>query len=218
MTVASAPSLALLWVSLPGGLKIALLSVEAWRKGLVYPAILPVLAVTALQLIGQFALFPYLARELKRLTAVSPEWIAIAMGIYGVAGAIGSAVATRDVSHMGPANGLMICLVVITLGLCMWALVSSSCALAVASLGVWGLGFSTGNALQQSRLIAIDPLSASASVALNTSAICVGQAIGAALGGQIIASGVPGLLGWTGAIYVILAMLISFIAQSCFRA
>jgi MFS transporter, DHA1 family, inner membrane transport protein len=218
MALASAASLALLWVSLPAGLKIAPMSVEAWRKVLVHPAILLVLAVTALQLVGQFALFPYLAPELKRQTAVSPELIALAMGVYGMTGAIGSAIATRYVGQIGPANGLMICLGVITVGLAMWALLSGGYALAVVSLAVWGLGFSAGNALQQSRLIAIDPPSASASVALNTSAIYVGQAIGAALGGQIVAAGTPGLLGWAGAMFVILAMAVSFVAQTRFKA
>ena len=44
--------------------------------------------------------------------------------------------------------------------------------------GVWGLGFGAAGSMQQARLIAVGPALASASVALNTSSIYMGQALG----------------------------------------
>ena len=56
-----------------------------------------------------------------------------------------------------------------------------------ASVAVWGLGFASTNSMQQARLVAAAPALASASVALNTSVLYVGQAIGSAIGGVLYA-------------------------------
>ena len=46
-----------------------------------------------------------------------------------------------------------------------------------------GFGFAAANSMQQARLVAAAPELSSATVALNTSSIYVGQALGSALGG-----------------------------------
>jgi predicted MFS family arabinose efflux permease len=47
----------------------------------------------------------------------------------------------------------------------------------------WGLGFASTNSMQQVRLVAAAPPLAPASVALNTSVLYIGQAIGSFVGG-----------------------------------
>ena len=53
----------------------------------------------------------------------------------------------------------------------------------------WALGCFSSNSAQQARLVGIAPPLASASVALNSSGIYAGQAIGAAVGGWLISRG-----------------------------
>src|SRR4029079_19034803 len=75
------------------------------------------------------------------------------------------------------------------------------------------LGTFSSNSLQQSRLIAHAPALASASVALNTSTIYLGQAVGAGVGGRIV---VEHLLTWltpVGAIFAALAIALTVAAS-----
>ena len=68
-----------------------------------------------------------------------------------------------------------------------WAICAGIYPLMAASVAVWGLGFASTNSMQQARLVAAAPALASASVALNTSVLYVGQAIGSAIGGVLYA-------------------------------
>jgi predicted MFS family arabinose efflux permease len=50
-------------------------------------------------------------------------------------------------------------------------------------VGLWGIESSSSNSLQQSRLVVVAPGLAAATVALSTSVVYLGQALGAGLGG-----------------------------------
>jgi predicted MFS family arabinose efflux permease len=80
-----------------------------------------------------------------------------------------------------------------------------------AGVMFWGLGFAAFNSMQQARLIAAAPALASASVALNTSFIYVGQAAGSALSGLLFARGALHGIGYgaVALLVVALALLLS---------
>ena len=67
-------------------------------------------------------------------------------------------------------------------------LVSLSTGFSIMLLAIvpWGLGVFASNSSQQARLVALAPMLAPASIALNTSAMYAGQAIGAGSGGALI--------------------------------
>jgi DHA1 family inner membrane transport protein len=71
-----------------------------------------------------------------------------------------------------------------------------------------GLGFSASNSIQQARLVQAAPELASASVALNTSSVYVGQAIGSGLGGVMYSAGLLRELGFVGVFFVAMAIVI----------
>ena len=56
----------------------------------------------------------------------------------------------------------------------------------VLAIVPWGLGVFASNSSQQARLVQLSPMLAPASIALNTSAMYAGQAIGAGSGGWLI--------------------------------
>jgi len=62
----------------------------------------------------------------------------------------------------------------------------------------WALGCFSSNSAQQARLVGIAPALASGSIALNTSAMYAGQALGAGSGGWLIAHDGMGSLHWFG--------------------
>jgi len=65
------------------------------------------------------------------------------------------------------------------------------------------------NSAQQARLVHISPALAPATVALNTSAMYAGQAMGAALGGLMIAQGRMLSLNRVGLVVLVFAMALS---------
>jgi MFS transporter, DHA1 family, inner membrane transport protein len=74
---------------------------------------------------------------------------------------------------------------------------------------VWGLGTFSSNSLQQSRLVGIAPALAVATVALNTSAVYLGQSVGAAAGGSAIKDGISANVVWMALVFLVLAVVMS---------
>jgi predicted MFS family arabinose efflux permease len=84
----------------------------------------------------------------------------------------------------------------------------------VAVIMLWGLGCFSVNSSQQARLISMAPKLASASVALNSSAIYFGQGVGAFIGGLIISSEGTANLGFYGSVPMICGIAASLLAAS----
>jgi DHA1 family inner membrane transport protein len=202
----------------PRKLYPARMSLSSWGDVLSRPVILILLATTGLQIAGQFTLYPYLAAELRRASGAEAGGVALAFGLYGAAGLVGSIVATRVVGALGPSRTQLACLLCLSAGLAGWSLFSAHFAPTTASIFVWGLGFGAGVSMQQARLISVAPAYASASVALNTSVLYLGQASGSALGGALIDGGSPGLLGPAGLAFTLAAVAASYGAYKRFGA
>lgn len=196
------------WVvrTIPAGLVAPALSTAAWKAVARNRLLIGVLAVTLVSAAGQFTLFAYVAPALGRATGSTPSVVAALLMLFGVFGVIGNMWMTRHIGRRGPDRAVAATLAAMIVGVACAALLalalatmpSSSSRWAVwallpAACVFWGLGCFAMNSAQQARLAALDPALASASIALNTSGIYAGQAIGAALGGSLIA----GLgLGW----------------------
>jgi MFS transporter, DHA1 family, inner membrane transport protein len=204
--------------TLPKGLIAPPLPLSAWVKVVTTPAIMLVVAVTALVLAGQFVLFPYLAAELKRAAHAAPGEIAVLLSLFGFAGLAGGSAASRLVARIGAPALQAWCLVTVGLGIGLFGLIANSVIGAGLAILVWGLSFAAGNALQQARLINVAPAFAGASVALNTSAIYVGQAIGAAIGGALLDARLYSQMAPVGVALVAAALAGSLLAQRVFRA
>jgi MFS family permease len=80
-------------------------------------------------------------------------------------------------------------------------------------IGLWGLGGFAVNSAQQARLAGLAPPLTPTSVALNTSCIYLGQAIGAALGSALIAWRGTAALAWPVAMIYLLAIAVSIVAS-----
>lgn len=206
-------SFLLLLVRLPAGLKGTPVDLKTWREVGRDKAILLLLVITTLQMSGQFALFTFMGPLLKKLTEASPEAIALVFGIYGVCGFLGVVVASRIVDAWGPYRTSLLFTCLLLLGITGWALSAGTLVVMSIAVAVWGLGFASTNSMQQVRLVAAAPPLAPATVALNTSVLYIGQAIGSAVGGLLFARDMVHSVGFVAAAFVVLALILVIVSR-----
>jgi predicted MFS family arabinose efflux permease len=83
----------------------------------------------------------------------------------------------------------------------------------VAGTLAWGAGIFANNSSQQARLVMASPELSGASIALNTSMIYLGQAVGTTFGGFVIAGAGYRWLPVCGAVVLALALWLSWRAD-----
>ena len=218
LTAASAIAAAGVFATVPRGLITPPLSVSAWKAVFASGKVQLLLAVTCIFLAGQFTEYPFVAPQLKHATSASASTIAVLFAVYGIAGVFGSLAAAAAIDRLGAPRTASLCLVLVILGLCVWSMSGASVAWAAVGLLIWGCGSGPAIAAQQARLIAANPNAASATVALNTSLLYAGQAIGTALGGWTLSSGQADRSGQLAVTLVVVALIASITAKQRFSA
>lgn len=210
MSVAGAAAVAL---TLPRAVKIAPLNRQSWLRVMTSPALLLVLLVTILNGTGQFTFFTYLTPSLKSSLAVEAGLLTAILAWYGVSATCGNILATRLVADIGAPRAALSTLLAMTAGLIVWGAGAHHLIAVLFAATLWGLGTFATNSIQQARLAGIAPEVASASIALNTSAIYLGQAAGSALGGSLIRADWLAYLPWAGAVILTAAAGLSALAS-----
>ena len=196
---------------MPDDVRPAALSLRAWKDVLTNPVLMAMVLVTALSGAGQFTLFTYFAPYYKHALGASTGQITLLLMWFGAFGLVGNVVLTRVIDRVGPNRAVAVTLALIALSLLAWPLGASLASMAVV-LVPWALGCFSSNSTQQARLSIAAPAFASALMALNTSAIYLGQAAGAASGGWLIAHGGYGPLNWCGLAWLLVAIALSLCA------
>lgn len=199
---------ALQMMYLPSGLRGAPVSLATWGAVARNRLIVLLLLITAVQVSGQFAIITYMSPLLVKIANAGAETTSLFFAIFGVSGFVGNVIATRIVDGIGAFKTSALSLGSILAGLLIWVLGEG--LLAVMGVGVmfWGLGFAAANSMQQARLAAAAPELAPASIALNTSGIYVGQAVGSYLGGFLIVRDLLTMMGWTAVAFLVAALFI----------
>jgi MFS transporter, DHA1 family, inner membrane transport protein len=195
-------------VGLPRGVQGTPVSVSSWIEIARSRQIVLLLLITVLVISGTFQVFVYIGPLLTILANASPLTVGFTFAATGAIGFVGNVVTTRVVGAVGTFRLSLILISTMFVGLIVWAAGTGS--LAVMLVGIAGAsgGFAASNSIQQARLSMAAPDLASASIALNTSGIYVGQAIGSAIGGALIAGDMPHALGYVAAAITGLALLV----------
>ncbi|WP_022722650.1 MFS transporter, partial [Rhodopseudomonas sp. B29] len=94
-------SFVLLLIALPKELVGAPVDLKMWAGVLRKRRIVTLLAITALQVAGQFSTFTYFGPLLAGLTGAGPRDIGLVFAIYGIAGFVGNVIASRIVDGFG---------------------------------------------------------------------------------------------------------------------
>jgi predicted MFS family arabinose efflux permease len=213
--VAVLSALGALWVwrALPDGVKPPALSLAAWKQVFTHPLLMAMVLVTALSATGQFTLFSYFAPYFRQLFGAGAGEVSFMFFWFGAFGLIGNVLLSRQIDRFGAARAVLAMLALIALSLAAWPLAGSFAAMALVLLP-WGFGCFASNSAQQARLAIAAPALTSALVALNTSAMYLGQAVGAAGGGLMVAaSGGYGALNWVGFGWLLAAIAVSVWVQ-----
>ena len=197
------------WRTLPNGIKPPALSRAAWGETLQSRALMLSVAVTLLYSAGQFVLFSYFAPYYKALLNITPLQLSLLFAWFGAFGLIGNIVMSRRIDRTGAPTAVMWGVGSMALSLLLWPL-GTSLWLTALVVVPWGLGCFSSNSAQQARLVGIAPALASGSIALNSSAMYAGQALGAGSGGWLIAHGGMGSLHWFGLAGLLAAMAMSW--------
>ncbi len=204
-----------MWLQIPAGLHIVPMDRAAWLRLARHPALLLVVAVTVVQGSAQFVLYSYLVPLMQAQAGLDAARAGAVFGVLGVFGLLGNLMGARLMDRLGPARVVQIALWLMLLAFALWPLIRLSdghwlvlglvCA-------IWGLPVFACNAAQQARLVSLAPDLASASIALNSSGIFLGQAIGAAIGGWVIAGQGYTPLNWWAFVIMLLAIGVSVLA------
>jgi MFS transporter, DHA1 family, inner membrane transport protein len=191
---------------LPSGLLGAPVELKTWAELGRNRLIIVLLAITTMQMSGQFVVFTFMGPLLAKLTGAGADSIGLVFALYGVCGFVGVLIATRIVDSWGAWRTSVLFTVLMLTGVIGWALSAGIYSLMATSVAIWGLGFASTNSMQQVRLVAAAPPLASASVALNTSVLYIGQAVGSAIGGVLFERGWLHGAGFVSAAFVALAL------------
>ncbi|MGM4961773.1 MFS transporter (plasmid) [Bradyrhizobium barranii] len=176
------------------------------------PDILAVLATSVLTVAGTFTVYTYLSVFLAGVAGIGPQELALVLLGFGVASAVGTQLGGTAADYWGARYTVIVgcgltllAYLVLSLGAALGpahALLALLPAILLWGLSSWGL-----ITAQQARLVALAPTLAAVSLSLNSSAIYLGSAMGAAVGALVIADGPVGRLGWVAAGFSLAALL-----------
>jgi predicted MFS family arabinose efflux permease len=197
------------WLTVPDGLYGQAVSLASFKALLGNRAVMQVVGVTVLSACGLFSMFAYLAPLLRDVVGATPTQIPLLFASYGLAGLLGSIMVTRYIDSQGAPRIVALCLAATTGMLLMWPLASLHLAFAFVIAFMWGLPGFAVNGTQQARVIAVAGAMAPVAVALNSSAIYMGQAIGTVTGGLYYANAPHVFLPWMAAGFVALSLWLS---------
>ncbi len=197
-----------LWRVMPDGIRPAVLSRQAWKDALGSAPLMLAVGVTLLSAFGQFTLFSYFSPYFKQVLGASANDLSLLFLWFGVFGLVGNMGLTRHVDRVGAPRAVILTLGLMVLSQLLWPLGHQMWSMA-AVLTPWALGCFSSNSAQQARLVALSPQLAPATVALNTSAMYGGQAMGSALGAWMIGLGHLRELHWVSLGVLLAAMALS---------
>lgn len=205
------------WRVMPAGLELPAMRLAAWREVFTHPVLMAIIAVTALTSAGQFSVFAYLAPYYRQVLQADAAQTSGLFFWFGAFGLLGNLLLSRYIDRLGADRIVAGSLALMGVSLLLWPL-AITLPLMAAIMVPWGLGGFASNSAQQARLGGAAPQFASALMALNTSAIYLGQAIGAAGGGALVASNVAAgatpqdsyaHLHWLGLVWIMAALGLS---------
>jgi predicted MFS family arabinose efflux permease len=208
VTLLSLAAALAVWRTVPDGVRPPPLSLRNWGHVFSSPLLMGLVMITVISGAGQFTLFTYLAPYYRQVLGAGPEAVSFLFMWYGAFGLIGNLLLTRWIDRLGAARCVNIGLLSMAVSLLAWPLGGTMFSMCIVALP-WALGVFSSNSAQQARLSGAAPAFAPALLALNTSAIYAGQAIGAATGGAILSTTGYGALNHTAFAYLLVALALS---------
>jgi MFS transporter, DHA1 family, inner membrane transport protein len=172
------------------------------------------LSLTALGMMGGFVVFTYVSPLLAGITGFGGSGVSGLLLLFGVAAMFGNSLGgygADNISYRRMAAGIMAVQAISLASFSLLAMASGS-PFAVAgvffSLVAWGVAGFALNPLQQYRVTQLAPCNQNVALSLNSSAIYLGQGVGAGLGSLALGYGSLAALGLAGAVCTSVALVV----------
>ena len=206
---------------LPTGVKTQVAGFEMWKQLLGNVPLMLAIFITALQASGQFVAFGFLVPAFQSMASASHAQVSLLLAIYGLMGVVGSLCAGKLADKFGASQVVSVCCVFVFFGMLLWPMGQGSLGWLALVQVIWGLGGLAVNSTQQGRLANMAPSLAPVSIALNTSCMYLGQAVGTAIGVATLHNFSPAgttdagfqWLGPVGAPFLLAAIVLSIFVQ-----
>jgi predicted MFS family arabinose efflux permease len=215
--IASAVVALFVWRSLPPNVEVPPLNWHRWFEVLRSPALRWLTAATALTNVGSNVMLSYIAPIVKAVQGIAGPMLAALLFVSGVGGLLGNLLSVRLVRRIGATGVAYKCNGVSAAMLLLWPLFAAWTATIFVAQFVWSLGSAGFPAVQQARLVAVAPLLAAATIAMNSSMTYLGGSIGATIGASAWTVVAPRFLPWVGFIFVVAALGCSMLGERAAR-
>lgn len=175
------------------------------------PVVAANLGATFLWIAGAFTAYTFIAPVLQAATGWHGSAISALLLIYGLAALGGNALGGRAADRLGPQRSIALALtsLIASLGVLSYAThlgPPAGTPIVVAVLIAWGVAGWSLTPAQSHRLVGLTPQAGPEVLSLNTSAVYLGIAAGAALGSQVLSHAGPASLGLAAAALQLVAL------------
>lgn len=161
---------------------------------------------------GAFTIYTYLGPLLQERTHLDSTGISSMFLIYGLACMVGNAIGGYSADRWGTIRCMVLAALLVALALFALPFTAISFAGAALAITLWGIAAWCGGPAQQSRLISLAPEVSGELLSINVSAIYIGTAGGAALGGLTLLFAPLTALGWVGGSCELVALALALLS------
>lgn len=182
-----------------------------WQQ-LAIPSLVSAQMVSILMIAGHFTLFAYLAPYLGATLGLHGSGVSLMYAVFGASAVTGGYLGGWLSDHLGSRRTLWLVPAMFTLVLASLPLFAASLWLFLPAMMIWSsLSWSISPTVQ-SYLISSAPADSEVNIGLNTSAMHLGVALGAACGGLVIAWKSLSVTPWVGAAVSAVALLFALLS------
>ncbi len=203
---------AILWYRLPRGIIGTRLPLRARLSAAVRPGVMPILLTTTLALIGAFTVFAYVAPLAIESGGLSPIALPGMLLAFGVGAVVGNIAGGQAADRFGATRTVGWSLALSAAMLVMLSVIPTflpqhiAGPVLMAMMVPWGIVGWAFPPAQASRIIKLAPDAAPIVLSLNASALYLGVALGAVVGGAVLRYGVPADLGLVAAVFPVIGL------------
>jgi predicted MFS family arabinose efflux permease len=206
-----------IWRSVPPNVMVPPLNWHRWFQVLRSPALRWLTAATALTNIGSSVMMSYIAPVVKAVQGITGPALALLLFTSGVGAVLGNLLSVRMVRSYGATLVAYRCNITSATVLLLWPFIAAWATAIYIAQFVWNLGSAGFPAVQQARLVAVAPMLAAATIAMNSSVTYMGIAIGASIGASAWTMVPPRFMSWVGFIFVLIALTCSVMGDRAAR-
>jgi MFS transporter, DHA1 family, inner membrane transport protein len=203
----------LVWRSVPANVHVPPLNWHRWFEVLRSPALRWLTAATALTNVGGSVMLSYIAPIVKAVQGITGPALAALLFASGIGGLVGNLLSVPLIRRIGATRVAYQCNALSAVVLLLWPFLAVWAAAIYVAQFVWSLGGASFPAVQQARLVAVAPLLAAATIAMNSSMTYLGGSIGATIGASAWPVVAPRFMPWVGFAFVLAALGCSVLGE-----